>query len=272
MKTRIDGRQANDIRSIAVHYDAYGYADSSVLLEQGATKVLVAVSLQQGVPPFLKGQKTGWLNAEYAMLPHATQQRTTREATQFQRNGRSVEISRLIGRCLRVSIDIAAIGERTIVVDCDVLQADGGTRSACITAASIALKVAAIRWKEQRIFSVNVFKQQIAALSVGIVDGIAYADLSYAEDSRADADFNFVVSENNDLIEIQGTSEKAHVDWKMFACLQQQAVSGIEKLFQQLATCPLPAQPMRENNNDTNRSVDRQPMFSLANRLNPKSS
>ena len=229
--TRQDGRLLNQLRPLNVQYDAYGYANASVLLEQGGTMVLASITLQPGVPPFLKGQKVGWLNAEYAMLPAATHQRTSRESTQHARNARSVEISRLVGRCLRPTVDLAAIGERTIVVDCDILQADGGTRVASITAASLALKLAAQRWVEQRVFEKNIFKEQIAAISAGVIQDAICLDLAYQEDSQADADFNFVMTRSGLLVEVQGTCEKSPLAWASFDQLKDLAIQGIQDIF-----------------------------------------
>ncbi len=228
---RQDGRTCDQIRQANVFYDALGYADASILFELGNTKVLVSVSLQTTVPPFLKGQKTGWLNAEYAMLPCATQQRTMRESSQAQRNTRSVEISRLIGRCLRTCVSLEDLGERTIVVDCDILQADGSTRVAAITAASLALEQAIARWHKARIIGKNIFKHSIAAVSVGMINGVACLDLNYEEDSKADADFNIIMTTSGDIIEIQGTAEKKPVSWPQFEQLKNLATKGVADLF-----------------------------------------
>ena len=160
-----------NLRAIELIYDAFGYADASVLLKMGNTHVFCSVSLQKTVPPFLQGQPTGWLTAEYGMLPTSTQQRLKREACQPQRNSRHVEISRLIGRCLRSIIDLTAIKEKTIYIDCDVLQADGGTRVAAITAANYALSLAVERWIEQGILKKNILTEPIAAISAGIING-----------------------------------------------------------------------------------------------------
>lgn len=249
---RPDGRTPSQIRHISVTYDVYGYADASVLFEQGNTKVLVGVSLQNTIPPFLKGTKTGWLSAEYAMLPHATHQRSQRESNQAQRNSRSVEISRLIGRCLRLCVDLDSLGERNIVIDCDVLQADGGTRVACITAASLALKKACNQWASSGITEKNIFKEQIAAISTGIISGIPVVDLMYAEDTRAEADFNIILTEKNAIVEIQGTSEKSAIQWHIFDHLKELAQAGIKEIFKQINTPTAPA---------------KQAFFSLGNRL-----
>lgn len=229
--TRPDGRAFNQLRPIAIRVDAYGYAEASVLIELGNTIVLASVTLQQGVPPFLKGQRVGWLTAEYAMLPAATMQRTQRESNQNSRNARSVEISRLIGRCLRPIVDLSIIGEKTIVIDCDVLQADGGTRVASITAASLALQLAGHRWLKQRLFEKDIVKEQIAAVSTGVVQGVACVDLAYQEDSQADADFNFVMTHSGKLLEVQGTCEKSPLSWEYFDQLKELAINGIESIF-----------------------------------------
>jgi ribonuclease PH len=233
---RADHRSSDQIRSVCLSYNLLGYAESSVLYEQGETKILCSISLQNKVPHFLKGKRVGWLNAEYAMLPCATKLRTNREINLSHRNARSVEISRLIGRCLRTTVDLIALGERTIVVDCDVLQADGGTRVACITAASIALKQACIKWHTELVTEKNIFKEPIAAISAGIVDEIPYLDLSYSEDCNAVADFNFVITKSKKLVEVQGTAEKEAISWDDFELLKKMAIDGTTKLFETFDT------------------------------------
>lgn len=268
--TRIDGRAHAHIRPLTIQYDTYGYSDASVLLSLGNTKVMVAVTLQNGVPPFLKGQRTGWLTAEYAMLPHATHQRTQRDGSSVQRNGRSVEISRIISRCLRQVVDYALIGEKTIIVDCDVLQADGSTRVACITAASIALELAVKRWVEARIIEKNIFKQRIAALSLGIVNGTIHTDLNYAEDSQADVDFNIVLTQSNTIVELLGSSEKQAISWDKFDEIKTAAIAATSELFSACAGFPLPNGPhplQMANNNTQQGSQNKAGLFSLANRL-----
>lgn len=282
-KQRPDGRAGHEIRHITISYDTLGYADSSVFFELGQTKVLASVTLQQGVPHFLKGQRVGWLSAEYAMLPAATHQRTMRESLQGKQNSRNVEISRLIGRCLRTTVDLSILGERTIIIDCDVLQADGGTRVASITAASLALEIAIQRWMARGIILKNIMKTRIAAISVGLVKGIACADLSYIEDSCAEADFNFVVSAEGELVEVQGTSEKAPIPWSVFESLKALAIKGIDDLFLQ-CNAPTHGQPALEDHNKKNHTQSQKNqahhaerrnnneqkagLFSLANRLN----
>ena len=228
---RSNGRGFSDLRPVKLNYDVYGYADASLLLELGNTKVMVSVSLQQSVPQFLKGQRVGWLSAEYAMLPCATQQRTQRESSGAQRNARSVEISRLIGRCLRTVVDLNQIGERSIIVDCDVLQADGGTRVACITAASLALELAIQRWVSANILDGNVFKESIAAISVGVLGDKELVDLDFNEDSSADADFNFVMTGSGNLVEIQGTCEKKTISASQFDALKGMATTSIQQFI-----------------------------------------
>lgn len=233
---RGSGRALHEVRDIDFHIDALGYASASVLFSQGNTKVLANVTLQHGLPPFLKGQGVGWLSAEYAMLPCATHQRTNRESSQAQRNARSVEISRLIGRCLRMSVDLSALREKTILIDCDVLQADGGTRVACITAASIALEIATKRWFDAKITETNIFIQRLVGISVGMINGTIITDLDYLEDSKADADFNFVITKNNCLVEVQGTSEKSPLAWDQFDAakfLAQQSAAHVFNITEQ---------------------------------------
>lgn len=248
---RASGRAPHEIRAIDFFVDALGYASASVLFSQGNTKILASVTLQSGVPHFLKGQPVGWLSAEYAMLPCATHQRSNRESSQAQRNARSVEISRLIGRCLRNCIDLTRLRDKTVQIDCDVLQADGGTRVACITAASLALEIATKRWFEEKITDSNVFTQRIAAISVGNVDNILATDLDYLEDSRAEADFNFVITQDNKLVEIQGTAEKTPLDWEQFDAAKVLAQESTKQIFditsKKLASLDLHAHTSNEN-------------------------
>lgn len=228
---RQNNRAYNQLRKIKISYSPFGYASGNVLFEMGNTKVLCSVMMQKGVPPFLKGSKTGWLTAEYALLPAATTIRTQREATLFKRNSRSVEISRLIGRSLRSIVQLDNIGEQTIMVDCDVLQADGGTRTACLTGAYLALEAAEQYWLERDIIPEPIIKDALAAISVGVIDNQVYLDLDYSEDNRADADFNFVLTSSGKLIEVQGSAEKTALSWEIFEQLRQLACRGIAKLF-----------------------------------------
>mgnify|MGYP005635712695 CR=1 FL=1 len=234
MIERKHGRAFDRIRPVNIYPDLFGYSDASVLFEIGETKVLVSVSLQNKVPPFLKGKKTGWLTAEYAMLPCATQSRLAREAVLNKRNSRGVEISRLIGRSIRSVVNLDLIGERTIVIDCDVLQANGGTRVACITAAGVVLQMAVDRWIEKGILTESIIKEPVAAISSGIINGEACVDLDYDEDCTAKADFNFIISRSGRLIEVQGTAEKEPLDWDEFDALKNLACDGVKELFEQI--------------------------------------
>ncbi len=270
MSKRNDQRNFDQIRSIKLQYDAFGYADASLLFELGQTKVLVSVSLQQSVPPFLKGQKVGWLSAEYSMLPCATQQRTLRESSSVQRNSRSVEISRLIGRCLRSCVNLDKIGERSILIDCDVLQADGGTRVASITAASLALNLAVQRWIQAGLIEENIVTELIAAISVGIVDDQLVTDLNYLEDKNAEADFNFVISGSGNLIEVQGTSEKKPMSWEHFERLKDLALKSVKDIFDACSQVVPPCKILTLPDNGTkhySRGYSHPGIFSLENRI-----
>jgi ribonuclease PH len=228
---RKDGRTCNQVRPISLQYDVFGYADCSVLLSIGGTKVLVSVSLQDGVPAFLRKTGTGWLTAEYAMLPSATRIRTPRESEQMRKQGRSVEIARLIGRSLRSIINFKEIGERTITIDCDVLQADGGTRAACITAASYALSRALVRWQAKGAVPSSIVLRPIVALSAGLVENELLVDLSQQEDNAATADVTFVVADGGDIVEMQVTSEKEPVSWTTVVALKEMTVFAADELF-----------------------------------------
>ncbi len=227
---RLSGRLPEQMRTVRVTYDLYGYAQSSVLFELGTTKVLCAISLQNGVPHFLKGKKTGWLTAEYAMLPSSTTVRTSRD-TGYQKNGRNVEISRLIGRALRSIVDLSVFGEHTVTVDCDVLQADGGTRTASITAACLALALANKRWLASGKISATCMRDLLVAVSVGMSGDTALLDLDFQEDSTVDADFNFVLTKSGALVEVQGTAELKPVLWSDFDKARLLAQQGAQELF-----------------------------------------
>jgi len=183
------------------------HAEGSVLVEFGETRVLVTASVEDGVPSFMRGKGEGWVTAEYGMLPRATHTRSAREAARGKQSGRTLEIQRLIGRSLRAAVDLRALGERTVTLDCDVLQADGGTRTAAITGAYVALADAMDALCRRRGIARNPLHGQVAAVSVGIVDGIAVVDLDYAEDSGAETDMNVVMNNGGAFIEIQGTAE-----------------------------------------------------------------
>lgn len=206
---RPDGRKADELRSVQIQRNFIENAEGSVLISVGNTRVICTASIEEKVPPFLKDQKRGWVTAEYAMLPRATQTRTLRESTAGRISGRTHEIQRLIGRALRSVVDLAAIGERTIWIDCDVLQADGGTRTASITGAFICLADAIKFAITNGLMSKTPLKDYLAAVSVGIVHGIPMVDLCYAEDSIAEVDMNVVMTGNGRFVEIQGTAEGA---------------------------------------------------------------
>lgn len=259
---RHDGRACDQLRKINVLYNVFGYASGNVLFELGNTKVLCSVMLQRGVPPFLKGKKTGWLTAEYSMLPTSTSTRSVRESVTLKRNGRSVEISRLLGRSLRSIVDLSVFGEQTITVDCDVLQADGGTRTAAITGAYLALKAAESQWIEQGIVPVNGFvKQAIGAISVGVVDGQPLLDLDCEEDNCAEADFNFVLTQQSDVIEVQGTAEKFPLSWDAYQQVQKLARTGIAQL---ITFCDQNVKKTVSPKKDTSQKA---PLFSLERRV-----
>src|SRR5436853_1008015 len=203
---RIDGRQRTQLRPIRLTVGYLDYAEGSVLIEAGQTRVLCAATVEEKVPPFLEGKEQGWVTAEYNMLPRATHTRTARERS-GKISGRTQEIQRLIGRSLRAAVDMKALGPRTITLDCDVLQADGGTRTASITGAYVALYRACSLLMKRGLLAVHPVRTAVAATSVGVVGGEILLDLCYAEDSRAEVDFNVVMSEQHELIEVQYTGE-----------------------------------------------------------------
>ena len=204
---RIDGREADQLRDVRITRHWLDHAEGSVLVEYGKTRVLVAASVSEGVPRWRKGSGLGWVTAEYAMLPRATHTRSDRESVKGRIGGRTHEISRLVGRSLRGIIDYTALGENTIQLDCDVLQADGGTRTASITGAYVALADAVSWLRERKLLIREPLKGSLAAVSVGIVGGKEMLDLAYVEDSAADVDLNIVATGDGRLIEVQGTAE-----------------------------------------------------------------
>jgi ribonuclease PH len=277
---RPNGRLNDQVRPLKISYNSFGYATSSVLFEVGDTKVLCSVSMQQGVPSFLKGSGSGWLNAEYAMLPTATTVRTQRESTTNKKNGRAVEISRLIGRALRSVVDLSALGERTITIDCDVLQADGGTRTACISASYVALEHAVAQWVASKQLPRSILTDAIASISAGVSQGVVILDPDFAEDSTIDSDFNFVVTKSGALIEVQGTAEKHPVSWDQFDQLKAVALKGAADLFSFFAqnsapevvikpqTSKIESMPQKNSPSHNNQNkAQKSSMFSLANRL-----
>ncbi len=226
-------RRANELRPIAATYNIFEYAAGSILFELGKTKILCAVNLQPSVPPFLRGKGVSWLMAEYALMPASTQTRTVREASVMRRAGRSVEISRLMSRALRTVIDETVLGERTLVVDCDVFQADGSTRTASITAASAALLMAQQRWLADGTIEKPFLKDGIAAVSIGVLEaGQLVLDPDYREDSVGIADINVIMTYTGKLIEMQGGAEKDPIDWDCINEVRELACGGVEKIVQ----------------------------------------
>jgi ribonuclease PH len=223
-------RQAGDLRPVSFQRAFSLHAEGSCLIKFGNTHVLCTASLEERVPPWLKGQGRGWITAEYGMLPRATSERTRREATSGRQSGRSQEIQRLIGRALRAVVDLQALGEKQITVDCDVLQADGGTRTAAITGSWVALHDC-FQWMRARdMIRDGVLKDQVAAVSCGIYKGAPVLDLDYAEDSEAEADANFVFTGKGMIVEIQASAEKAVFSEERMAELTGLAKSGISEL------------------------------------------
>ncbi len=225
---RSDGRTFNMIRPVRITKDYTKYAEGSVLIEMGETRVICNVSVEDKVPPFLKGSGTGWITAEYAMLPRATEQRKIRDVVKGRIDGRTHEIQRLIGRSLRAVIDLSLLGEKTLWIDCDVIQADGGTRTASITGAYIATCLAIKKLNLKQ----NPIKDYLAAISVGIVNGQPMLDLNYEEDSQAEIDMNFVITGKGEFVEIQGTGEKRSFTEKEFEMLKDLAKKGVQKLIE----------------------------------------
>ena len=223
---RADGRVPTQLRPISFELGVQKWAEGSCIIRVGDTQVLCAASIVDRVPPHLRGKGTGWVTAEYSMLPRATAERTDRESVKGKLGGRTHEIQRLIGRSLRDAIDLTRLGERTITVDCDVLQADGGTRTASITGGYVALAAALITYGMDR-----HLVARIAAVSVGLVDGEALLDLDYSEDSRADVDFNVVGTDAGTFVEVQGTAEGKPFDRAAMDGLMDLASSGMEQLF-----------------------------------------
>ncbi|QBD80153.1 ribonuclease PH [Ktedonosporobacter rubrisoli] len=228
--TRIDGRDSAQLRPVTITIDYLDYAEGSVLIETGKTRVLCAATVEEKVPPFLEGKAQGWVTAEYNMLPRATHTRSARERS-GRVSGRTQEIQRLIGRSLRAAVDMQLLGPRTITLDCDVLQADGGTRTAAITGAYIALHRACSLLLKQGLLAQHPLHTAVAATSVGIVGGDLMLDLCYAEDSRADVDFNVVMTSGHDFVELQGTGEGGVFGRSTMNALLDLAEQGITELL-----------------------------------------
>ena len=231
-KQRADGRRWDEPRRTTITPGYQAFAEGSALIEMGQTKVLCAATIEERVPSFLKGAGTGWVTAEYSMLPRSTGVRTPREGGTGQSRGRTMEIQRLIGRCLRAVTDREALGQRTVLLDCDVLQADGGTRTAAITGAYVALYQALLVLVRGRILAEVPLDCALAAMSMGLVEGEPLLDLSYGEDVRAELDFNVAMTDKGDLVEIQGTAEGKPFARETVSELIALAARGMEPLFQ----------------------------------------
>lgn len=227
---RNDHRHPDQLRRTRITPDYLVTAEGSVLIEIGNTRVLCAATVEDSVPAFLRNTGKGWVTAEYAMLPRATVTRTAREVTKGRASGRTHEIQRLIGRSLRAVTDLAALGERSVVVDCDVIQADGGTRTAAITGAYVALAIALRTLVDYKVLRDNPLKDSVAATSVGIVDGVPMLDLAYDEDSRADVDMNVVITGSGKFVEVQATAEHAPFEDEDLARLIELARTGVSQL------------------------------------------
>jgi ribonuclease PH len=228
---RPSGRAADQLRAVSFESRHAKHAEGSVLVEFGDTQVLCTASVEETVPHFLRGKGQGWITAEYGMLPRATHTRTAREAARGKQSGRTHEIQRLIGRALRGVVDLKALGERTITLDCDVLQADGGTRTAAITGSFVALSQACEHLQRRRLIGASPLHGQVAAVSVGIVGGVPVLDLDYAEDSQAETDMNVVMNNGGAFVEVQGTAEGHAFRRHELDALLNLATTGIGALF-----------------------------------------
>ena len=229
---RPSGRASTQLRSVRITRNYTKHAEGSVLVEFGDTKVICTASVESGVPRFLKGQGQGWLTAEYGMLPRATGERNQREASRGKQGGRTLEIQRLIGRSLRAALDMSKLGENTIYIDCDVIQADGGTRTASITGAMVALADALKVLKKRGALKGEPLKQMVAAVSVGIYQGEPVLDLDYLEDSAAETDLNVVMTDSGGFIEVQGTAEGAPFQPEELSAMLALAQQGMRELFE----------------------------------------
>lgn len=225
-------RPANALRPVKIKPDYLGFADGSALIEIGKTRVIAAATIDERIPPFLKNTGTGWVTAEYSMLPRSTEKRTVRERMQTRISGRTQEIQRLIGRSLRAVTELGILGERTIILDCDVIQADGGTRTASITASCVALALALKKMMDEKIIGEMPLKHLVSGVSVGIVEGVTLLDLDYEEDAKAEIDMNVVETEKGQLVEIQATAEKKPFSRKELSALMSLADKGIKDLIQ----------------------------------------
>jgi ribonuclease PH len=228
---RRDGRQSDEIRPVTITTNVNKYAEGSALIAMGDTQVLCTASVEETVPRFLRDTGEGWVTAEYAMLPRATGTRSVREASRGRLGGRTQEIQRLIGRSLRAVVDLAKLGERTIWLDCDVLQADGGTRTAAISGAYVALHLALQHLVRQEALAVVPLKDSVAAVSVGIIQGVPHLDLDYQEDSSSEVDMNVVMTGSGNLVEVQGTAEREPFAQESLLQMLALARQGIDQLI-----------------------------------------
>lgn len=231
--TRPSNRKRNELRTVIIEPNINKYAEGSCLISCGNTKIMCTATVEEKVPPFLKNTgKGGWVTAEYSMLPRSTQDRVQREISVGKPNSRSTEIQRLIGRSLRSCVDMKALGERQIIIDCDVLQADGGTRCASITGGYVALYLAVQNLMKAKILKINPIKSMIAAVSCGIYKGNTILDLEYEEDSNAEADVNFIANDKDEIIEVQGTAEGKPFSFARLEEMYTLAIDGIHKLME----------------------------------------
>jgi ribonuclease PH len=228
---RNDGRGNDALRPVGITRNFTKHAEGSVLVEFGDTRVICTASVEESVPPFLRGKGTGWVTAEYSMLPRATHTRSSREAAKGKQSGRTLEIQRLIGRSLRAVTDLTALGERSITIDCDVIQADGGTRTASITGAYVALHDALTTLRDKGLIAQIPLREAVAAVSVGIIGGEALLDLNYLEDSAAEVDMNFVMTSSDRFVEVQGTAEAEPFTVEQMDAMRCLATTGIQRLF-----------------------------------------
>jgi ribonuclease PH len=228
---RNDGRKQDELRNVSITRNFTKHAEGSVLIEFGATKVICTATVEESVPPFLRGKGKGWVTAEYSMLPRATHTRSPREAAKGKIGGRTHEIQRLIGRSLRAVTNLELLGERSILIDCDVIQADGGTRTASITGAYVALADAIGGLLQKGLIPVTPLKEAVAAVSAGIVKGEVLLDLDYSEDSTAEVDMNFVMTSSGRFVEIQGTAEDEPFTLEQMDAMRNIGVKGITRLL-----------------------------------------
>jgi ribonuclease PH len=230
---RTNGRNQDSMREVCIELDYTKHSNGSVQIAVGDTRVLCTCTVEDKVPPFLNHMNQGWITAEYGMLPGATNTRSVREAVRGKQSGRTVEIQRLIGRSLRSVLNLSLLGTRTLLIDCDVIQADGGTRTASITGGFLAMALAIIKLMDKKLVQFSPLKDCVAAISVGIIDGMACLDLDYKEDSKADVDMNLVMTGQGHYVEIQGTAEKTPFTAGQLQQLQSLGEQGIRQLVQQ---------------------------------------